>query len=139
MTDEVYDKYVKIAYYWCEDKKVNRGVRVYAPRKEIYVNDVIEYYVIGIGVSNFLEPDGFDEKKYEIYRENTDEHHDPMKCLKILCGSNRLTIDELYDLSNKLKEGGAPEVYLHPSFWTDNKTVVDYPSTDEWLIVIPKN
>jgi hypothetical protein len=55
-----------------------------------------------------------------------------------MCGSAFISIDDLYELSNLLKEAGAKEVYLHPSYWTDNKALLDHYTADEWLVVIPK-
>lgn len=136
--DETYDKYMDVAYHWSENKNVNRGVRIYAVRNEYYGDK--QFYVLGIGTSNFLEVNGYNKSK-EDWIEKAEEKggldYDPRRILKTLCGSNWVSIDDLAELSNLLKEAGAKEVYLHPSFWMDD-CPLEHPVTDEWLIVIPK-
>ena len=135
--DETYDKYVTIVYNWSETKRTGTTVRIYKPRHEIYSEN--EFYVLGIGVSNFLEPDEYNPKKDWVNDSKfKDNEYEPKKIVKWLCGSNWISIDDLYELSNLLKEAGAKEVYLHPSFWIDNKVLVENCKKDEWLVVIPK-
>ena len=140
MIDEIYDKYVTIAYDWSMRKETHATVRVYNPRHQMYGEQ--EYYVLGIGVSTFLEPNGYDP---EMDWVNDPElnlsagEHNPKELIKWMCGSCYISIDDLYELSNLLKEAGAKEVYLHPSYWTDNKALLDHYNSDEWLIVIPKD
>lgn len=138
MIDETYDKYMNIVYKWSEDKNTNTTVKIYKPRHEIYGEK--EYYVLGIGVSNFLEANGYDPEKDWVNdpKINTDVSYNPKDLIKFMCGSSFISIDDLYELSNSLKEAGASEVYLHPSYWTDNKALLDHYNADEWLIVIPK-
>ena len=136
--DETYDKYVDIVYDWSQRKKTHTTVRVYKVRHEYYGEG--EFYVLGIGVSNFLEAEGYDPKKDWVNDPNInkDKEYNPKELLKWMCGSSFISIDDLYELSNLLKEAGAKEVYLHPSYWTDNKALLDHYNADEWLIVIPK-
>ena len=143
MIDEIYDKYEYIIYKWCETKPINQGVRIYGPRNEYYGDE--QFYVFGIGVSNFLEPNDYEKSGLKSFTDKVvkdasqdEQPYDPVKILKTICGSNRITLDDLHELSTLLKEAGAKEVYLHPSFWVDHKSLVEHPITNEWLIVIPK-
>lgn len=135
--DETYDKYVDIVYNWSQTKRTNTTVRVYKIRHEYYGKG--EFYVLGIGVSNFLEANGYDPEKDWVNdpKINKDDY-DPKELLKYMCGNSWISIDDLHELSNLLKEAGAEEVYLHPSYWTDNKALLNHYTADEWLIVIPK-
>lgn len=135
--DETYDKYVDIVYNWSQTKRTNTTVRVYKIRHEYYGKG--EFYVLGIGVSNFLEANGYDPEKDWVNdpKINKDDY-DPKELLKYMCGNSWISIDDLHELSNLLKEAGAKEVYLHPSYWTDNKALLNHYTADEWLIVIPK-
>ncbi len=135
--DETYDKYVDIVYNWSQTKRTNRTVRVYKIRHEYYGKG--EFYVVGIGVSNFLEANGYDPEKDWVNdpKINQDDYN-PKELLKYMCGNSWISIDDLHELSNLLKEAGAKEVYLHPSYWTDNKALLEHYTADEWLIVIPK-
>ena len=141
MIDETYDKYVTIVYNWSERKKTNRSVRVYRTRHAIY--DEQEFYVLGIGVSNFLEAEGYDPEKDWVnnpeLNPGKEDGYNPKELIKWMCGNNRISIDDLKELSDELKAAGAPEVYLHPSYWTDNNALLDHYTADEWLVVIPKN
>ena len=139
MIDEIYDKYVTTVYNWSETKRTNTTVRVYKPRHEKYSEKM--YYVLGIGVSNFLEAQGYDPKEDWVNDPNinTNIDYNPKELIKWVCGSAFISIDDLYELSNLLKEAGAKEVYLHPSYWTDNKALLDHYTADEWLVVIPKD
>lgn len=141
MIDEIYDKYVTITYDWSQRVKTNRTVRVYRPRHGVY--DEQEYYVLGIGVSTFLEADGYDPEKDwvndPVLNPPATKPYDPKELIKWMCGSSMITIDDLHGLSEELKAAGAREVYLHPAFWTDNKALLDHYIQDEWLIVIPKD
>lgn len=135
--DETYDKYVDIVYNWSQTKRTNTTVRVYKIRHEYYGKG--EFYVLGIGVSNFLEANGYDpEKDWVNDPKINQDDYDPKELLKYMCGNSWISIDDLHELSNLLKEAGAKEVYLHPSYWTDNKALLDHYTADEWLIVIPK-
>ena len=138
--DETYDKYVTIVYNWSETKRTGTTVRIYKPRHEMYSEN--EFYVLGIGVSNFLESDGYDPKNDWVNDSKfKDNEYEPKNIVKWLCGSNWISIDDLYELSNLLKETGAKEVYLHPSFYAvdvDDNVQECHPNTGEWLIVIPK-
>lgn len=138
MIDSTYDKYVTIAYNWSEKKKTHRGVKVYRTRNEKYSDNL--YYVLGIGVSNFLEADGYDPKNDWVNDPNfnIDTDYNPKELIKFMCGSSFVSVDDLKELSDELKAAGASEVYLHPSYWTDNKAILDHYTPDEWLIVIPK-
>ena len=131
MIDSTYDKYVTIVYNWSERKKTSTTVRVYKPRHEIYGEK--EFYVLGIGVSTFLEANGYDPKQDWVNDSSSKE------LLKFMTGNSWISIDDLYELSEELKKVGAKEVYLHPSYWTDNKVLLDHYNKDEWLIVIPKD
>jgi hypothetical protein len=141
MIDETYDKYVTIVYNWSERKKVNRGPRVYKTRNEYYGSR--EFYVIGIGTSHFLEANGYDPKKDWVndpkLNSGKEDGYDPKGLLKFMCGDCWVSIDDLKELSDELKAAGASEVYLHPSYWTDNRALLDHYMPDEWLVVIPKN
>ncbi len=130
MIDSTYDKYVTIVYNWSERKKTSTTVRVYKPRHEIYGEK--EFYVLGIGVSTFLEANGYDPKQDWVNDSSSKE------LLKFMTGNSWISIDDLHELSEELKKAGAKEVYLHPSYWTDNKALLDHYNKDEWLIVIPK-
>lgn len=138
MIDSTYDKYVTIAYNWSERKNTYRGVRVYRTRNEKYSDNL--YYVLGIGVSTFLEANGYDPKKDWVNDPNlnTDTDYNPKELIKYMTGNAWISIDDLKELSDELKAAGACEVYLHPSYWTDNKAILDHYIPDEWLIVIPK-
>ena len=138
MIDETYDKYVTIVYNWSNTKKTYSTVRVYSTRHEMYGEQ--EFYVLGIGTSKFLEANGYDPKKDWVNDENLnpDTDYNPKELLKYHTCNAWISIDDLYELSNLLKEAGAKEVYLHPSYWTDNKALLDHYTPDEWLIVIPK-
>lgn len=139
MIDEIYDKYVNIVYNWAERKNTNRTVRIYKPRHAIY--DEQEFYVLGIGVSNFLEANGYDSEKdwvNNIELNSGKDEYNPKELIKWMCGSCFISIDDLKELSDELKNNGAKEVYLHPSYWTDNNALLDHYTSDEWLIVIPK-
>ena len=138
MIDEVYDKYVHIVYEWSQTKNTHTTVRVYSLRHEKYSEK--EYYVLGIGVSNFLEANGYDSEKDWVNDPNLnhDTEYNPKELIKWMCGSCFISIDDLYELSNQLKDAGAKQVYLHPSYWTDNKALLDHYTADEWLVVIPK-
>ncbi len=139
MIDSTYDKYVTIAYNWSERKNTHRSVRVYRTRNEKYSDNL--YYVLGIGVSDFLEADGYDPEKDWVNDPNlnTDTDYNPKELIKKMCGSTFISVDDLKELSDELKSAGASEVYLHPSYWTDNRALLDHYTPDEWLIVIPKN
>jgi hypothetical protein len=135
--DETYDKYVDIVYNWSQTKRTNTTVRVYKIRREYYGKG--EFYVLGIGVSNFLEANGYDpEKDWVNDPKINQDDYDPKELLKYMCGNSWISIDDLHELSSLLKEAGAKEVYLHPSYWTDNKALLNHYTADEWLIVIPK-
>lgn len=143
MIDANYDKYMLIAYNWSERKSTHRSVRIYRPRHGVY--DEQEYYVLGIGVSTFLEADGYDpekdwvnDPKFNPSAGDSDDYN-PKELIKWMCASCMITIDDLHSLSEELKAAGAREVYLHPAFWTDNKALLDHYIQDEWLIVIPKD
>lgn len=138
MIDSTYDKYVTIAYNWSERKNTYGGVRVYRTRNEKYSDNL--YYVLGIGVSTFLEANGYDPKKDWVNDPNlnTDTDYNPKELIKYMTGNAWISIDDLKELSDELKAAGASEVYLHPSYWTDNKAILDHYIPDEWLIVIPK-
>ncbi len=139
MIDSTYDKYVTIAYNWSERKNTYGGVRVYRTRNEKYSDNL--YYVLGIGVSTFLEANGYDPKKDWVNDPNlnTDTDYNPKELIKYMTGNAWISIDDLKELSDELKAAGASEVYLHPSYWTDNKAILDHYIPDEWLIVIPKD
>lgn len=141
MIDEIYDKYVTIVYNWSMRKKTNTTVRVYGPRNEYYGPG--KFYVLGIGVSNFLEANGYDPEKDWVndpkMNHSKDKGYDPKELLKMMCGDSWISIDDLHELSEELKAAGAPEVYLHPSYWTDNKNLLNHYTQDEWLVVIPKD
>ena len=140
MIDETYDKYVTIVYNWSERKKTHRSVKIFRPRHGVY--DEQEYYVLGIGVSTFLEADGYDPEKDWVNDPKLNPGNDdynPKELIKYMCGSCVISIDDLKELSDELKAAGASEVYLHPSYWTDNKALLDHYTADEWLVVIPKN
>ena len=138
MIDEIYDKYVTIVYNWSERKKTYRTVRIFRPRHEVYGEQ--EFYVLGIGVSSFLEADGYDPKQDWVNDPNMNHSdYDPKRLIKFMCGNAWISIDDLHELSEELKSAGAKEVYLHPSAWTDNKALLDHYNHDEWLIVIPKD
>lgn len=139
MIDEIYDKYVSIVYNWSQRKKTYRTVRVYEPRHEVYGER--EFYVLGIGVSTFLEANGYDPEKDWVNdpKLNTDPSHNPKDLIKFMCGNAWISIDDLHELSEELKQAGAPQVYLHPSAWTDNRALLDHYLQDEWLVVIPKD
>ena len=139
MIDETYDKFITIIYKWSERKKTHRSVGIYATRHGVY--DEQEYYVLSIGVSTFLEADGYDPEKDWINdpKLNPDTEHNPKELIKWMCGSCMISIEDLKELSDELKAAGAPEVYIHPSYWTDNRSLLDHYKSDEWLIVIPKN
>lgn len=140
MIDETYDKYVTIVYNWSERKNTHRSVRIFKPRHGVY--DEQEYYVLGIGVSTFLEADGYDPEKDWVNDPKLNPGNDdynPKELIKYMCGSCVISIDDLKELSDELKAAGAPDVYLHPSYWTDNKALLDHYTPDEWLVVIPKN
>jgi len=138
MIDSTYDKYVTIAYNWVTRKKTFTTVRIYNPRHEIYGER--EFYVFGIGVSTFLEANGYDSKKDWVNdpQLNPDADYNPKKLIKYMTGDTWISIDDLKELSDELKAAGASEVYLHPSYWTDNKALLDRYTPNEWLIVIPK-
>ena len=138
MIDSTYDKYVTIAYNWSERKNTHRSVRVCRTRNEKYSDNL--YYVLGIGVSDFLEADGYDPEKDWVNDPNlnTNTNYNPKELIKKMCGSSFISVDDLKELSDELKAAGASEVYLHPSYWTDNKALLDHYIPDEWLIVIPK-
>lgn len=138
INDEIYEKYVSIVYEWAQIK-TNTTVKIYRNRHEIYSEN--EYYVLGIGVSNFLEADRYDPEKDWVndLNLNPDTTYNPKELIKFMWGSCFISIDDLHELSNQLKEAGAKEVYLHPSYWTDNKALLDHYIKDEWLIVIPKD
>ena len=141
MIDETYDKYMGIVYEWSERKNIPRGPRIYAVRREYYGTK--EFYVLGIGVSTFLEANGYDPEKDWVndpkMNSGKEDGYDPKGLLKYMCGNCWISIDDLHELSELLKQAGAPEVYLHPSYWTDNRALLDHYTPDEWLIVIPKN
>ena len=143
MIDATYDKYVTITYNWSMRKRTNTTVRVYGIRHEYYGPG--DFYVLGIGVSNFLEADGYDPEKDwvndpKISNYNVrDKSYDPKELLKMMCGDSWISIDDLHELSEELKAAGAREVYLHPSYWTDNKNLLNHYTQDEWLVVIPKD
>ena len=138
MIDTTYDKYVTIVYNWSERKKTYTTVRVYNPRHEVYGE--LEFYVLGIGVSTFQEPGGYDPKKDWMSNPKLKQHADDLKDLiKYMAGDSWISIDDLKELSDELKSAGASEVYLHPAYWTDNKTLFPHFTPDEWLIVIPKD
>lgn len=139
MIDETYDKYVTIVYNWSERKKTYTTVRIYNPRHEVYGER--EFYVLGIGVSTFLEANGYDPKKDWVNDPNlnTNTDHNPKELIKFMTKDAWISIDDLKELSDELKDAGAPEVYLHPSYWTDNRALLDHYTPDEWLVVIPKN
>ena len=65
MINPTYDKYEYIIYKWSETVKVNTTVRIYGERRTQNTDDI--YYVYGIGVSDFLEPDNYDRVKAEEY------------------------------------------------------------------------
>ena len=138
MIDSTYDKYVTIVYNWSERKKTYTTVRIYKPRHEVYGEQ--EFYVLGIGVSTFLEANGYDSKKDWVNdpKLNPDADYNPKELIKYMAGDAWISIDDLKELSDELKAAGASEVYLHPSYWTDNKAMLDHYTPDEWLIVIPK-
>lgn len=137
MIDETYDKYVTIAYNWSERKNTHSCVRVYNLRHGIY--DEQEYYVLGIGVSTFLEANGYDPEKDWVNDPDINKSgHNPKELIKWMCGYCFISIDDLKELSDELKNNGAKEVYLHPSYWTDNNALLDHYTSDEWLIAIPK-
>ena len=138
MIDSTYDKYVTIVYNWSERKKTYTTVRIYNPRHEIYGER--EFYVLGIGVSKFLEANGYDPKKDWVNDPNlnTNTDYNPKELIKYMTGNAWISIDDLKELSDELKAAGASEVYLHPSYWTDNKALLDHYNKDEWLVVIPK-
>ena len=77
MIDETYDKFITIIYKWSERKKTHRSVGIYATRHGVY--DEQEYYVLSIGVSTFLEADGYDPEKDWINdpKLNPDTEHNP--------------------------------------------------------------
>lgn len=138
MIDDTYDKYVSIVYNWSQTKKTYTTVRIYGTRHEVYGEQ--EFYVLGIGVSTFLEANGYDPKKDWVNDPNlnTDTDYNPKELLKFATGDAWISIDDLHELSEELKKAGAKEVYLHPSYWTDNKALLDHYNADEWLVVIPK-
>lgn len=138
LIDETYDKYVDIVYNWSETKKTYSTVKVYNTRHEMYGEQ--EFYVLGIGTSHFLEANGYNPKEDWVNDKNLnpDVDYNPKKLLKYHTYNAWISIDDIYELSNLLKEAGAKEVYLHPSYWTDNKALLDHYTPDEWLIVIPK-
>lgn len=138
MIDELYDKFVSITYNWSQTKKTYTTVRVYNPRHEKYGEK--EFYVLGIGVSTFLEANGYDPEKDWVNdpKLNYNIDYNPKEHLKYMAGDAWISIDDLHELSELLKEAGAKEVYLHPSYWTDNKALLDHYTPDEWLVVIPK-
>ena len=139
MIDEIYDKYVSIVYNWAMNH-TNSTVGLNMPRHQIYSEN--EYYVLGIGVSNFLEAKGYDPEKDWVNDPKLNPsagEHDPKELIRWMCGSCYISIDDLHELSEELKAAGAKEVYLHPSYWTDNRALLDHYIPDEWLIVIPKD
>ena len=118
MIDEIYDKYCHIIYKWSETVKVNVTVRVYAERKAENSDDM--YYVYGIGVSDFLEPDNYDRvEQTKYYKEGlSDEAYEDFLTISgIMFGNNYISLDDLSRLNNELKEAGAKEVFLHPSLY----------------------
>lgn len=128
MIDEIYDKYCHIIYKWSETVRVNVTVRVYAERKAEHSDDM--YYVYGIGVSDFLEPDKYDRvEQTKYYKEGlSDEaYEDFLKISGVLYGNNYISLDDLNRLNNELKEAGAKEVFLHPSFYMSSDPFFIYP------------
>lgn len=144
MINEIYDKYLSIAHEWAHSKEVhiNRGVRIYSVRNEIYTDD--KFYVLGIGTSSFLEPNNYNPENDWVLKDfpngieqEGDEPIDVKGIVKFMCGSSKLTLGNLTDLYNQLKEAGAEEVYLHPAFYEDSHGR-EHIIEDEMLIVIPK-
>lgn len=134
MINEEYDKYVSTAFRWSKGKNINHGVTVYDIRHEKYTDN--EFYVIGIGLSDFIESDGYTLDKDPVMKTNS-KTVDAKKIAKMLCGSKRLRLSELSELDGKLKEAGSKAVFIHPSYWTD-KDGREHIKEYEWLIAIPK-
>lgn len=121
--DERYKKYLGVIYKWNKTAQTHLAVRIYDIRSEIYSNET--YYVFGIGVSDFLEDDGYDvskdwtyDKKYTIKQQR--EMRDIMKGV---AHSTKISLDDFSELNRLLKEAGAKKVFLHPAkYWYKKET-----------------
>lgn len=144
MINPTYDKYEYIIYKWSETVKVNTTVRIYGERRTQNTDDI--YYVYGIGVSDFLEPDNYDRVKAEEYdrlwfKDNEEAYKEYKDIAGWLFGNNYVSLDDLSRLNNELKEAGAKEVFLHPSFWMSSEPFFIYPipENDEVRDIMYKN
>lgn len=139
--DKLYDKYMHVIYQWHESIRVNTCIRVYEDRKAMNSDDM--YYVYGIGVSDFLEPANYDrdcEKQHSM--ELLGEAYDDYELIAgIMYGNNHMSLDELADLNSRLKEAGAKEVFIHPSFRMSKAPFFIYPmpESDKVREVMEKN
>ena len=139
--DKVYEKYKNVIYKWHEKIRVNTCMRVYSERYALNSDDL--YYVFGIGVSDFLEPDCYDreaEKSYDMALLG-DAYEEYSAIAGVIYGNNHVSLDELADLNNRLKEAGAKEVFIHPSFYMSKSPFLIYPmpESEEVMETMYKN
>lgn len=114
--DEQYKKYEWIIYQWTEKVDSKHGLRVFGVRRELYAEQN-DFYVFGIGVSDFLEPKSYDPEEDIATKLDPSDR----STIKYMTCSDRITLDDITELNRQLKEAGAKKVYLHQSTWMDGK------------------
>ena len=131
--DKRYQKYEHIIFDWWQKIPHNFCMGICDIRKRYYEEE--DYYVFKIGNSCFIEP--------EYFERNPDITEDEIRFEKMCCWDNFISLDNLSDLNNLLKEAGAIKVYIHPSEYMyqgkPTGRLMDYiprRREDELLIVI---
>ena len=127
-SDAIYKKFTKIVFDWCERRNSQYGVALSHIVRESYSDE--DYYALKIGCSNFAEESNYDRTK----DEELDEHDKSI--IKLMCCSERLSLDELSELNVELKAAGAKTVYIHPYRWVDSNGFSHESCTNQQLLLI---